>query len=467
MSEKISVRRVIVCVEGVADALDKKSRKRNTSNITRLSAVIRSGICTDRQGRTVQQTVKYHRAAGSTSLANVFSSKSSSSFDQQVQDIAFDICQSLQDPQDEIFLFGSGHGANTIRAVAGLLHHMGVPRSDALSDFPQLYQRAVDLYKARQKDDSIVGGAALQFLRARTQGLPNICFVGALECLKSSSGRSSYDMTIVPSIRHFRHALAFNENRTSLAPDFLACPTAAELDARSFVQAWFMGGHQEIVGSTVQDGLSLYPLQWLLVESMLQGLVVSSDITIDGSRITENPLSLVFPQFAGQVPNLDIDEIFRWEISYVNKIKVIMFDLQSQHSPSKDPGDPSHEIAFENANTLYNSPRKVFASNGLTGYDRVNSAGTIIHPSVFSILDRTPILFEQARFKPYKAQLADFEVNCMRLSDDGAAPWLQGSELLASNVKAFRILVCGKTGVGKSTLINKVFGVEMVRFDPL
>lgn len=41
-------------------------------------------------------------------------------------------------------------------------------------------------------------------------------------------------------------------------------------------------------------------------------------------------------------------------------------------------------------------------------------------------------------------------------------PWLEGLQLQASGVKAFRILVCGKTGVGKSTLINKVFGVEMV-----
>ena len=28
---------------------------------------------------------------------------------------------------------------------------------------------------------------------------------------------------------------------------------------------------------------------------------------------------------------------------------------------------------------------------------------------------------------------------------------------------AIRILVCGNTGVGKSTLINEVFGVEVVR----
>lgn len=45
--------------------------------------------------------------------------------------------------------------------------------------------------------------------------------------------------------------------------------------------------------------------------------------------------------------------------------------------------------------------------------------------------------------------------------EDSIAPWLEGTQLQASGVKAFRILVCGKTGVGKSTLINKVFGVEM------
>lgn len=45
---------------------------------------------------------------------------------------------------------------------------------------------------------------------------------------------------------------------------------------------------------------------------------------------------------------------------------------------------------------------------------------------------------------------------------EGVQPWLEGLQLQASGVKAFRILVCGKTGVGKSTLINKVFGVEMV-----
>ena len=42
-------------------------------------------------------------------------------------------------------------------------------------------------------------------------------------------------------------------------------------------------------------------------------------------------------------------------------------------------------------------------------------------------------------------------------------PWLTMLEAAPQgDVKACRILVCGRTGVGKSTLINKVFGVPMV-----
>lgn len=82
---------------------------------------------------------------------------------------------------------------------------------------------------------------------------------------------------------------------------------------------------------------------------------------------------------------------------------------------------------------------------------------------MYCLLDRHPNLYEQARFKSLKTELSDFRDNYLLQDGETLPPWLEGMELQASGVKAFRILVCGKTGVGKSTLINKVFGLEMVR----
>ena len=49
------------------------------------------------------------------------------------------------------------------------------------------------------------------------------------------------------------------------------------------------------------------------------------------------------------------------------------------------------------------------------------------------------------------------------LVEQQAIPWISDSICIDNGVSAFRVLVCGKTGVGKSTLINRLFGVELVQ----
>lgn len=85
----------------------------------------------------------------------------------------------------------------------------------------------------------------------------------------------------------------------------------------------------------------------------------------------------------------------------------------------------------------------------------------MIHPSLFCILDRYPRHNDLNNLKVLKKPISDFQDAHLVAEEEGLAPWLKDMQLEASGVKAFRILVCGKTGVGKSTLINKVFGVEM------
>jgi hypothetical protein len=208
----------------------------------------------------------------------------------------------------------------------------------------------------------------------------------------------------------------------------------------------------------------------MMLESLKVGLVFQPDTK-------QKYLALAFPQFAGGVPSLGGEEKIEWQLGYKNGMRVSMFDLSSLHA---DAGlEENHTLRINQGSSIYNRQRQVFNSSGLNGWSEgmtltrygskltdLGPFGTIIHPSMYCILDRHPRFYEQSIFKHRKKDLGDFQERCLE-DTEGLQPWLEGLHLQASGVKAFRILVCGKTGVGKSTLINKVFGVEMVRPWPL
>ncbi|KAI0100067.1 hypothetical protein GGR51DRAFT_378529 [Nemania sp. FL0031] len=443
-----AVTRLIVCVDESDFAEDGTLGHGNASNVFRLhNLVATGGTLIDPQGRHVNQTVRYHQAVKeSGTFARLQSRTAGGSIDQQVKYIVDDICRRVDGPQAELFLFGSGRGAYIVQIVASLLHLMGTPKS--MGSFDQLYQTALSLEAARRRNDALNGGKLTAHLKAHCYAPPKIQFLGAFDALRADVEKHEYETSFVDTVKHFRHALAFNETQT--APCVWVTPADDEIGDRSFIQAWFMGTHQDVCGGSEHDGLSLYPLQWMLLESIKAGLVFKSD------KSSASIMSLVFPQFAGRMPDLSAEEKAHWRVKYVNGIEVTLFDLQSIQVSSKS--GPDHSIRFKAGNQK--SQRKIFSSHkGLLGWTSERPYGNIIHPSVFATIDRNSRYYDQGIFKARKRDLSAF-LEC--IDDQGnPQPWLEGLALQETGVNAFRILVCGKTGVGKSTLINKVFGVEM------
>lgn len=469
MDEPSPIRRIVACVDSADYDLEGKlvgsqsgnGINTNKSNIYRLQNALSNNVCYDDNGRQIIQNVRYYRAAGDGSgLVDKFKNRvSGEATEQQIKDLTWDIYQQIVHPDDEIYLFGFGKGAYVVRAVAGIFHHMGIPKKET-SDFAELYQHAIDLIKARKEEDSRKGGKALEYLRAHARGQANIQLVGVFETIRSAGDKQIHDLSFVSSIRNFRHALALTETKVALSLELPETPTKKEMDGRTFIQAWFLGQHSDLGGGTQHDGLSLYPLQWMLLEAMNHGLVFERGKPIRGTDGQKSTLALAFPQFAGDVPHLKDSEKIEWIVKYVNGLEVTMFDLQTVHTEDTVE-HANHVIHFTVSSNIYTSSRKVTSSKRLVGWTEEGPYGTIIHPSVFCLLDRNPRLWEQSKLKPYKEDISNFQY--VGLQDFGAnlPPWLEGSELSASGVKAFRILVCGKTGVGKSTLINRVFGVQM------
>ncbi len=81
-------------------------------------------------------------------------------------------------------------------------------------------------------------------------------------------------------------------------------------------------------GARAKDGLSLYPLQWMLIESNKVGLIV--DFSSRASDI-DNPLKLVFPTTfpLGATPAKSKEDV--WKIQYQGGFEVEMHCLDATH----------------------------------------------------------------------------------------------------------------------------------------
>ena len=112
-----------------------------------------------------------------------------------------------------------------------------------------------------------------------TRQSPTIKFAGLFDTVKALDDRQLYNISQTENNHHVRHALAIlearqtfrlerYENKTSLRP------TTERQDRRTCVEAWFLGSHGDLGGSCKQDGLSLWPLQWILSEACGYGLVL-------------------------------------------------------------------------------------------------------------------------------------------------------------------------------------------------
>ncbi|KAK5064246.1 hypothetical protein LTR84_000079 [Exophiala bonariae] len=474
MSAESPIQRLIVCVDSADYDQDGKSPSGNHSTIYRLKSIVPSKVVYDVNNQAVNQVVRYYRAADDgPSLMERLKTKATSPFyEDQIKEIVKTICETLEKPTDELFLYGFGRGAFIVRAVTGLLHTMRLPKKSDLKNFDIIYKTGIDCLKARHEDDNINGPKMIDFLASHTTQLPRIRFVGVFDTVGYTAEGNVHDLSMVNSVENMRHAMGINETRSQLNPIFIETPSLEELGQSTLIQAWFIGGHQDLGGGSSEDGLSLYPLQWMILESIRAGVIFRFEEQKGSGSPMENPLALSLPHFAGEVPTFRGEEKIEWQIQYANGLIVSLYDLQSVHGLSTDAKDQTHSIRINQTSSLYNSQRKIFGSKnlmnakiatveGLMGWNDQGPSGTIIHPSVYCLLDRHPKLYDQSRFKSLKQNLGDFRDNYLQQTDGALPPWLEGMELQASGVKAFRILVCGKTGVGKSSLINAVFAVDM------
>lgn len=194
-------------------------------------------------------------------------------------------------PGDRIFLFGFSRGAYTARAVAGLIHMLGLLEPDQLN----LARHALKAYKLADRNDRLE--IAWHFRRVIGGRRVPIHFLGVWDTVASVLVRRGllrlpkqahlpYTKTN-PSVRAFRQAAAIDERRRMFRlykwtadqvfkPNPFEGPEAPQ-DQKT---VWFAGVHADIGGGYAEAAsqAAKFPLIWMAREAQAHGLAIDEPL---------------------------------------------------------------------------------------------------------------------------------------------------------------------------------------------
>jgi hypothetical protein len=160
--------------------------------------------------------------------------------------------------------------------------------------------------------------------------------MGVFDTVQAYKDFGLNDIRHLDNVYHVRHAMAIFERRAQFKLERFVdgTSTGSRGSNRTCQEAWFIGTHGNLGGACKEDGLALWPLQWILAEAQKFGLELRFT-TSSGSRI-KNPSHLVFPWLSTSsnptIPNVH-DRMTH--ISYSNHISVPFHELSKS---LKEPG---------------------------------------------------------------------------------------------------------------------------------
>ncbi|KAG8781698.1 hypothetical protein FRC12_021609 [Ceratobasidium sp. 428] len=88
-------------------------------------------------------------------------------------------------------------------------------------------------------------------------------------------------------IKYFCHALALDERRVTLLPEYVQYPRGGQVDAFHVKEVWFVGTHSDVGGGNTRNiklSRRLEPLVWMMNEAEDAGLVLDYKNLGDGAK---------------------------------------------------------------------------------------------------------------------------------------------------------------------------------------
>ena len=164
-------------------------------------------------------------------------------------------------PEDRVFLFGFSRGAYTARAVAAVLHSVGLlhPDTDNLLSYALRYW---------QNDFGLQspGGAVCAEFKATLARPCPVHFIGVWDTVSSvgyiNNFRTFPHTAHNPEVTHVRHAVSIDERRSTFRQNLMS-PATPEQDVKN---VYFAGVHSDVGGgyAPAESSLAKGGFEWMM-----------------------------------------------------------------------------------------------------------------------------------------------------------------------------------------------------------
>ncbi|KAG1836938.1 hypothetical protein DFJ58DRAFT_669234, partial [Suillus subalutaceus] len=183
---------------------------------------------------------------------------------------------------DKIFLFGFSRGAYQVRALAGMIHEVGLIRPGNEGQIPNAFQYYCAINSGKSKDINGAKEFKMQFSRSVV-----IHFIGVWDTVSSVGVRKTKNFPSTDTCDHvcyFRQALALDERRVKFLPEYVyggmsnrsdwhkyQVSTPPPTDEGRIKEVWFAGSHSDVYPHDFRN----IPLLWMREEAREAGLLLN------------------------------------------------------------------------------------------------------------------------------------------------------------------------------------------------
>ncbi|KAG2054897.1 hypothetical protein BDR06DRAFT_883370, partial [Suillus hirtellus] len=181
---------------------------------------------------------------------------------------------------DKIFLFGFSRGAYQVRALAGMIHEVGLITPGNEGQIPSAFQYYCSINSGKSKDINSAKEFKTRFSRSVA-----IHFIGVWDTVSSVGVRKTQNFPSTDTCDHvcyFRQALALDERRVRFLPEYVyggmrsdwhkyQVPAPPPTDEGRIKEVWFAGSHSDVYPNDFRN----IPLLWMLEEAREAGLLLN------------------------------------------------------------------------------------------------------------------------------------------------------------------------------------------------